>query len=42
MAGMDDWHVQAAPFIYPNAMADGLGCDSEHCRVVTDENDPSS
>ena len=36
------WHVQTTPFKDPDAVPDGLGSDSEHGRVVTDEDDTPS
>lgn len=34
-----DWYVQATPFVDPDTIPDGLGGDSKHGRVMTDEDD---
>jgi hypothetical protein len=36
---MNDWHVQAAPFVNADAESDGFGCNGKHCWVVRDEDD---
>ena len=42
MACVDDWHIQSAPFIHTDAVADGLRRHGEHGRVVADEDDSAS
>ena len=42
MPCMNDWYVQAAPFVDSDAVADSLGSDSKHGGVVTHEDDSSS
>lgn len=42
VAGVHNGHVEATPLIHANAVADGLGCRSQHGGVVTDEDDTAS
>ena len=42
MAGMNNGFVETAPFVDANTISDRLGSDSEHGRVVADEDDAAS
>lgn len=42
MTSVNDRDVESAPLVYAHHVADCLGCNSEHCRVVRDKNDLAS
>lgn len=39
---MDNWNIQAAPFVDPHTVPNGFSSNGQHSWVMTDKDDPAS